>query len=184
VDYQDWAVLVEFNMLVNKYTNMEENIKNGSVAEVPRLAQYNFIGMPYIALDKGYAELKFYAPKEEIDSNDPDILLKKFREYSRKMQSEIISSQKQLMSTIDSLAQNSGSLNPILGDSAYMAEAPCVQSNAEESLVNQSQFPQSSPLWSLTEGSGNDDSFFVKTTYPGSLLDRAFNGDLQGRYGE
>ena len=141
VDYQDWAILVEFNILVNRYTQLEKKIKSGEVIEVPRLPQYNYIGTPYIALNEGYAELRFYAPKEQIDACDPQVLLQQLRNYSQKVQQSILQTNQEAVNNILQTAENSNSfsdpISPITTGDVYASEASGFQNSSESSLLDQ-----------------------------------------------
>ena len=84
VEYFDYVILKEFNMVVDRFMNRSlqvprsntlqatqptfgDMIKKGQFKKVPLEAPFNYIGTPYIDVESGYQTLSFYAPSEDIE---------------------------------------------------------------------------------------------------------------------
>ena len=74
VEYFDYMILKDFNSVVDTWfiengsVPFQKKIDSGEYVEVPLTASFNFVGIPYIDLDSGFQQLRFYAPKDKIES--------------------------------------------------------------------------------------------------------------------
>jgi len=81
VEYMDPIILLEFNMLTERYWPALRNV--GSLTQVPAGPEYNYKGLPHIDLTRGLNELNFYenntALKDPLD-NTKRLLNDKFNQ--------------------------------------------------------------------------------------------------------
>lgn len=75
VEYNDPILLLEFNMLMERYFPRLRNVKGDlGLMNVRDRGNTNYIGLPYIDLEGGNNEINFYATEAELYDPSADIL--------------------------------------------------------------------------------------------------------------
>lgn len=91
VEYFDWVILKEFNMVTERFfgTSVEDAIKAKKIVEVPLTSEYNYVGVPYIDLTSGKNTLTYYAEPAILESIEAQLSFKDIQAAIDRLQTKV-----------------------------------------------------------------------------------------------
>ena len=95
VEYLDWVILKEFNIISDRFYSsgsgitIQDSINNKTLVPVPLTSEYNYVGIPYIDLTTGSNTLTYYTTPDVLESIQAQLSFKDINAALNRMEQKI-----------------------------------------------------------------------------------------------